>query len=160
MNGAAFIASVIATGRLHGIGIGSPIADVDRAFRSRWIDDVDEPNLSLRRDYGLVELYFNGPEWVVVGGSVELHRLATVDGLAEEWQKSEGVEFSEYLAWSEVETALAHLPDAPALTVDHRQSGYVEYRAQDLRVSALVVDSHEERDDWPGHGDVFSVALG
>ncbi|MFD8480396.1 hypothetical protein [Kitasatospora sp. NPDC059673] len=114
MNGTAFLASVIATGRLHGIGIGSPIADVGRAFRSAWIDDVVEAGVSLRRDYGLVELYFNGPEWTVVGGSVELHRLATVAGLAEEWRKAEGIEFSEYLPWSEVETALAPTRSATA----------------------------------------------
>lgn len=159
MNGAEFIASFIATGRLHGVGVGSSLAEVDRAFRADYIDDFDEEsNLSLRRDYGLVEIYFNdGPEWVVVGASVEIHRLSVVDGLAKRWHDAQAVEFSEYLTWDEV----AELIPAPVgLTVKSDQSDYLEYRAEATKVAALVVDNQEERDDWPGQGDVFSVSLG
>ncbi|MFC8715848.1 hypothetical protein [Kitasatospora sp. NPDC057198] len=162
MNGAEFIASVIATGRLHGVGIGSSLADAEKAFHPSFLDDPGEPeNLSLRRDYGLVELYFNGgPDWVLVGASVELHRLATVENLAAEWREEQGVDFSEYLTWDEVEAELARLPSPPDLTVRTDQGDYTEYRAAATRVSVLVVSSDEERDDWPGRGDVFSVALG
>ncbi|MEZ0065304.1 hypothetical protein ABIA32_001300 [Streptacidiphilus sp. MAP12-20] len=161
MKGSDLIAEMVASGRIRGIGFGSPVADVESAFPLDCVDDEDDEGLSLRRDYGLVEFFFNGgPEWVVVGASVEVHRLATDPALQEEWRRIQGVDFPEYLTWEDVERSLSRLPVAPGLRVSRDQTGYVEYRSIDTRVSVLVVDGPEERHHRPGGGDVFSVALG
>lgn len=161
MTGIEFIARLMATGTLHGVGIGTDLATVDAVMPEQHVDVVDEENVSLRRDYGLIELFFNGgPGWIVVGGSVEVHRLAASTSRRKKRRLSHGVTFPAYVRWREVEAALALMPDAPALEVRRNQKGYVEYRSVGTRVSALVVDSGEKREDWPSQGDVFSIALG
>lgn len=161
MNAADFIAGIIATGRIGGVGIGSALADVEAAFPLDYLDDTDEEMVSLRRDYGLVEFFFNdGPAWVVVGAAVEVHRLAAVPELREEWQGVQGVVFPESVAWSEVKESLSHLPSAPELQAGTEQAGYMEFRAQDTKVSVFLVDSSEDDASVPGPGDLFSVSLG
>ncbi|PWK74809.1 hypothetical protein BCL76_101543 [Streptomyces sp. CG 926] len=160
MTGIEFLASFLRTGRLHGIGIGSTLAEVDRAFRHRFVDVVDEAGKSLRRDYGFVEFYFNpGDEWVMSGCSVELHRLASGPDMAEGWARTMGVEFPRYVAWEAVREELARVPGAPELTVAD-QGGFLEYRAAAAHVSVIVVDDEEEERGYhAGHGDVWSVSL-
>ncbi|MFJ7260458.1 hypothetical protein ACIQV2_09860 [Streptomyces globosus] len=160
MTGTAFLASLIATGRLHGIGIGSTLAEVDRALPHRRVDVVGEDGASLRRDYGFVEVYFNpGDEWVASGGSFELHRLADAPGQAARWAAGTGVAFTRYTAWADVRAALSRIPQTPALTLTD-QGGFREYRAEASGVSVLVVDdAEEERGAHAGHGDVWSVSL-
>lgn len=163
MTGTEFLASVVTTGRLHGIGIGSTLDEVDRAFAHRFVDVVDvvdEGGASLRRDYGFVEFYFNrGEQWVASGGSIELHRLASDHGTGEEWARTTGVEFPHYVAWEDVRNALARVPGAPEFKVTD-QGGFLEYRAAASSVSVIVVDDEEEeRGCHPGHGDIWSVSL-
>ncbi|GGS92318.1 MULTISPECIES: hypothetical protein [Streptomyces] len=160
MAGTAFLASFITTGRLHGIGIGSTLAEVDRALPHRRVDVVGEGGASLRRDYGFVELYFNpGDEWVVSGGSLELHRLANAPDQAARWAVGTGVAFDRYTAWADVRAALSRIPQAPALTPTG-QGGFREYRAEASGVSVLVVDDADEKRGYhAGHGDVWSVSL-
>ncbi|WP_413809574.1 hypothetical protein [Streptomyces sp. OE57] len=162
MNGVAALASVIATGRLHGVGIGSSLEEVDQAVKADFIEVADEGHRTLRRDYGFVELYFSGGpgEWSMTSGMIELHRLAADDqGMAAEWRRDTGVEFPEYCPWSELREELSRTPDAPDIDL-RPQGGYLEYRVPETKVSVLVVDSEEERDDCPGHGDVWSLSLG
>ncbi|MFD7394742.1 hypothetical protein ACFV60_06840 [Streptomyces virginiae] len=159
MTGIDFLASFLRTGRLHGIGIGSTLGEVDRAIRHRFVDVVDEAGESLRRDYGFVEFYFNpGDEWVMSGGSIELHRLASGPDLAREWARTTGVEFPRHIAWADVREELGRVPGAPELTVGD-QGGFLEYRATASNVSVIVVDDEEERGYHAGHGDVWSVSL-
>ncbi|KOU23408.1 hypothetical protein ADK52_18270 [Streptomyces sp. WM6372] len=160
MTGIEFLASFIRTGRLHGIGIGSTLAEVGRALPYRCVDVVDEGGASLRRDYGFVEFYFNpGSEWVMSGGSIELHRLANAPGRAARWGAGTGVDFTPYTAWADVREALSELPAAPELTVT-AQGGFLEYRAETSCVSLLVVDDEEERRGrHVGHGDLWSAGL-
>ncbi|WP_405832674.1 MULTISPECIES: hypothetical protein [unclassified Streptomyces] len=160
MTAVEYLASFIATGRLHGIGIGSTLGEVDRALRHRFVDVVDEGGESLRRDYGFVEFYFNpGEEWVMSGGSVELHRLSSGHGMAKTWARTTGVQFPRHLAWAEVREALAGLPGAPVFDVTD-QGGFLEHRAAASHVSVIVVDDvEEERGRHVGHGDVWSVSL-
>ncbi|WP_329312438.1 hypothetical protein OG723_02760 [Streptomyces sp. NBC_01278] len=160
MTGIESLSSFITTGRLHGIGIGSTLGEVDRALRHRCVDVVDEGGASLRRDYGFVELYFNpGEEWVMSGGSIELHRLAHAPELATRWSESTGVEFARYTAWADVREALSSVPSAPEFTVTD-QGGFRDYRAERSCVSVLVVDDDEEERGYRvGHGDVWSVSL-
>ena len=161
MTGIDFLARFLATGTLNGVGIGADLATVDVAMPEEHVDVVDEENVSLRRDYGLIEIFFNdGPDWNVVGASVEVHRLASPTTRGKRRRTSHGLEFPRYVPWREIEAALKKLPAPPVLEVKTDQDGYVEYRSVDTRVSVLVVDSGEERDDWPGQGDVFSIALG
>ncbi|CAM5574446.1 hypothetical protein SANTM175S_08895 [Streptomyces antimycoticus] len=54
----------LARGRLHGVGIGSSIGEVDEALKADFIEVIDEEYGTLRRDYGFVELYFvRRPGW-------------------------------------------------------------------------------------------------
>ncbi|MFE2185037.1 hypothetical protein [Streptomyces sp. NPDC059455] len=162
MSGVALLASVIATGRLHGVGVGSSVQEVDQMVKADFIDVVDEEYGTLRRDYGFVEIYFSGGpgEWVMTSGMIELHRLAAdEEGMAAEWRRDMGVEFPEYCSWSELREELSRTSDAPELDL-RSQGGYLEYRAVQTKVSVLVVDSEEGRDGCPGHGDVWSLSLG
>ncbi|WP_327417275.1 hypothetical protein [Streptomyces sp. NBC_01233] len=160
MTGIEFLASFLRTGRLHGIGIGSTLGEVDRAFRHRFVDVIGEGGESLRRDYGFVEFCFNpGDAWVMSGGSIELHRLASGQDMATEWARATGVEFPRHVAWEDVREELARVPGAPELTVTD-QGGFLEYRAAASNVSVIVVDDEEEqRGCHAGHGDVWSVSL-
>ncbi|WP_328777219.1 hypothetical protein OHU17_33725 [Streptomyces goshikiensis] len=160
MTGVEFLTSFITTGRLHGIGIGSTLAEVDRALPHHCVDVVGGGGVSLRRDYGFVEFYFNpGEEWVMSGGSIELHRLANAPELAARWAAGTGVEFDPYTAWAEVREALSKTPQVPEFTAGD-QGGFLEYRAEKSCVSVIVVDDEEEQRDYQvGHGDVWSVSL-
>ncbi|MGW7695946.1 hypothetical protein ACWGMA_45315 [Streptomyces asiaticus] len=162
MSGAALLASVVATGRLHGVGVGSSIEEVDEALKADFIEVIDEEYGTLRRDYGFVELYFSGGpgEWVMTSGMIEVHRLAAdEEDMAAEWRRDVGVQFPEYCSWGELREELSRTPGAPELDL-RSQGGYLEYRALQTKVSVLVVDSEEERDDCPGRGDVWSLSLG
>ncbi|MBA6437322.1 MULTISPECIES: hypothetical protein [Streptomyces] len=91
---------------------------------------------------------------------IELHRLAADDqGMAAEWRRGTGVEFPECCSWGELRDELLRTPDTPELDL-RSQGGYLEYRAPETKVSVLVVDNEEERDDCPGRGDIWSLSLG
>ncbi|WP_055550103.1 hypothetical protein [Streptomyces sp. NBRC 110028] len=162
MDGISFLVDFITTGRLHGIGRGASVEEVDRAVKADFIDVEDEGYGTLRRDYGFVELYFSGGPggWVMTSGMIELHRLAADDeGMAEEWYRDMGVEFSEYCSWNELREKLSQTPGAPILELRH-QGDYLEYWANETKVSVMVVGGQQERDDCPGRGDIFSVSFG
>ncbi|MGW2558207.1 hypothetical protein ACWCXB_02970 [Streptomyces sp. NPDC001514] len=160
MSAIQLIASFITSGKLHGVGIGFTISEVHQAFQCDFIDVADNEGQSLRRDYGFVEFYFNpGTEWVVTGGSLELHKLASNYALAERWHKNIHVAFPQYVSWDEVQEALSRMPDFPAFHSTD-QGGFIEYRFPDTKVSALASDDHEDRDEWVGHADVWSISLG
>ncbi|WCD89451.1 hypothetical protein KPP03845_105872 [Streptomyces xanthophaeus] len=109
---------------------------------------------------GFVEFSFNpGEEWVMSGGSIELHRLASGHDMAEEWARTMGVAFPRHVAWEDVRNALVRVPVAPEFKVTD-QGGFLEYRAAASNVSVLVVDDDEEERGYrAGHGDVWSVSL-
>ncbi|MGA5216923.1 hypothetical protein ACPCAE_12730 [Streptomyces cinereoruber] len=162
MTGVEFLASFLATGELHGLRVGSTLAEVDRALRHPFVDVVGEEGAWLRRDYGLVEFAFNpepGPEWVVATATIQLHRLAPDDGPARSWARSTGVGFPRYTSWEELRDALSRTHGVPELKVTD-QGGFLQYRAASSHVSVLVVDDgDEERGDRVGHGDVWSLDL-
>ncbi|MFF3214980.1 hypothetical protein ACFYYB_30610 [Streptomyces sp. NPDC002886] len=160
MTGPELIAAFLSDGSLLGLRPGSAVAEADRALA---VDFVEEggPGGALRRDYGLVELYFAGePDRVLTGGSLELHRLPGDPALAAEWSAATGVDFAPYTAWSEVAGALAAAGLAEGDLERTTQGDYLEYRNPDIKVSVFVVDGEDGRDGWPGHGDLWSVSLG
>ncbi|MFF3262581.1 hypothetical protein ACFYWO_25860 [Streptomyces sp. NPDC002932] len=160
MSATELIALFVATGRLHGVGIGSTLGDVQREIDSAFVDVVDAGGDSMRRDYGFIEFYFNsGQEWTVSGGAIELHRLAVRADLALRWRDAMRDEFPCYLAWEELLAEFSKRPDRPALEVID-QGDFLEYRASESKVSVLVNNDNEKRDEWLGHGDVWSVSLG
>ncbi|WP_432114504.1 hypothetical protein [Streptomyces sp. S1] len=168
MNGIEFLASFLTTGELYGLRVGSTLDEVDRALSHRFIDVVGEGGAWLRRDYGLVEFAFDpepnpgpgpGAEWVVATVTVQLHRLASDDGLARSWARSTGVAFPRYTSWEELRDALSRTHGVPELKVTD-QGGFLQYRAASSHVSVLVVDdADEERGDRVGDGDVWSLDL-
>lgn len=160
MTGAEFIAAFLAAGSLRGLRPGSAVAEADLALPVDFIEEND-PGGMLRRDYGLVELYFSGePTRVLTGGSLELHRLPGDPALAAEWSSATGVDFAPYTPWAEVKGAIATAGLDEAALECTPQGDYLEYRNPGTRVSVLVVHGEDERDDWPGHEDVWSVSLG
>ncbi len=160
MTAIELIASFVVTARLHGVGIGSTLSEVVRAIPSSHVDVVDESGLSLRRDYGFLEFYFNpGPDWVVSSGALELHRLASGYERAEKWRQDMQVDFPQYLTWDDLREEFSRTPDSPTLAVTD-QGDFLEYRAAATKVSVIVNNDHEECDSWVGHGDVWSVSLG
>ncbi|NUK06051.1 hypothetical protein [Streptomyces lunaelactis] len=161
MHAIPFLVSFITSGQLHGLGIGSPLGEVDKAISCDFIDDVSRSGLSLRRDYGFFEFSFNpGPEWVMANCSIALHRLAWGSSMAKEWRTRMQVDFPQYLAWDELRDVLSLAPGAPSLRVTD-QGGFLEYRAAgaNTNVSVIVSDDHEERGPSLGHGDVWSVSM-
>ncbi|QNE74947.1 hypothetical protein F0344_10260 [Streptomyces finlayi] len=154
------IASCITSGRLHGIGIGSTLGELQQAINCEFVDVVNEGSDSMRRDYGFIEFYLNsGQNWTVSGGSIELHRLAARPHMADRCRIAMREDFPQYLTWDELYGELCKLPYPPVLQkID--QGDFLEYRASATRVSVLVNNDHEERDGWLGHGDVWSVSLG
>ncbi|MFF2331283.1 MULTISPECIES: hypothetical protein [unclassified Streptomyces] len=160
VSAAELIASFIASGRLYGVGIGSTLVDLQQKINCDFVDVVDEDGDSMRRDYGFIEFYLNsGREWSVSGGAIELHRLATRSDMANRWRTAMFDGFPRYLAWDELRNELSELPNPPVLRVID-QGDFLEYRASATKVSVLVNNDHEERDEWLGHGDVWSVSLG
>ncbi|MFF0067232.1 hypothetical protein ACFYRC_38215 [Streptomyces sp. NPDC005279] len=161
MHAIPFLVSFITSGRLHGLGIGSTLSEVDQAIHSDFVDVVDEEGLSLRRDYGFLEFAFNpGSEWVMANCSIGLHRLASGRSMAKRWRKSMRVDFPRYLAWDELRDELSRTPGAPCLRVTD-QGGFLEYSAAaaNVNVSVIVSDDHETRGRSLGHGDVWSVSM-
>ncbi|WP_405913078.1 hypothetical protein OG760_21150 [Streptomyces sp. NBC_00963] len=60
MTGLRFLALLVATGRMRGVGIGSSVSEVDEALGSGFIEEADEEDASRRRDYGPLEMHFSG----------------------------------------------------------------------------------------------------
>ncbi|MFI6728178.1 hypothetical protein [Streptomyces atratus] len=159
MNAMEFIATLIRSGRLHGLGIGATLGEVDQAINCEFIDDISKSGLSLRRDYGFFEFSFNpGPDWVMSGASIRLHRLASGYEMAEEWRQGMGVEFPQYIAWRELQNVLSSVAGSPSLEITE-QGDFVEYRAGATNVSITVNNNHEKRGRSIEHGDVWSISL-
>ncbi|MFI1397566.1 hypothetical protein [Streptomyces sp. NPDC020681] len=158
MQAIPFLVSFITTGRLHGLGIGSTLTQVDEAIHCTFFDDSGDEGLYLRRDYGFVEFSFNpGREWVMTGASIELHRLVSGHEMAEKWRERMNVDFPSHLSWDDLHDALSRDPWFPHLTVKD-QGGFLEYRAAATDVSVIVNDDDGEH-GWPRQGDVWSVSL-
>lgn len=126
MTGAEFIAAFLAAGSLRGLRPGSAVAEADLALPADFIEEGG-PDGTLRRDYGLIELYFSGePDPVLTGGSLELHRLPGDPALAAEWSAATGADFAPYTAWSEVAGALAAAGLAEGALERTTQGDYLE----------------------------------
>ncbi|MEU0397926.1 hypothetical protein ABZ208_35270 [Streptomyces sp. NPDC006208] len=155
------MASFVATGKLYEVGIGSTLAEVDRAIHATFIDVVGDDGLTMRRDYGFVEFYFNlDSEWTISGGAIELHRLGSRYEMARRWQEEMQTTFPQHVSWEELRGEIERTSGLPPLTVID-QGDFLEYRAVSTKVSVLVSNDNEERSgSWLGHGDVWSVSLG
>ncbi|MEU2929937.1 hypothetical protein ABZ636_33550 [Streptomyces sp. NPDC007251] len=160
MTGLKLCATLLARGRILDVGIGSAVSEVDRAFRGEYVEELSDGGVDARRDYGLVELSLTkDSEWVLTGGTLELHRLSDNPDLLQEFHRDSGVIFQRYTAWRELEEHFSDI--APGVSLQcARQGDFLEYRNPDVKVSVFVVDDDTERGEWPGKGDVWSIALG
>ena len=145
MLGAEEISRALTTGRFLGVGVGSPVAEVEE----RLGDNVRQLHgrasaRFLRLDFGLVEVTFTGePEWVCQWLSVQTHRLAEVPSLSRECADEFGLEFSETVTWGELS------PEARENSVLLDVSPYaVRYRFP--AVKATVHLSENEKGDALG----------
>jgi hypothetical protein len=68
----------LVSGQVLGVAAGATDGEVARALGADFLDDVGKKRM--RRDYGLVELYFQreGGEWRCAGITLQVHRLTEV----------------------------------------------------------------------------------
>jgi hypothetical protein len=73
-----FYVDALLSGLVCGVGPGSTSDEVERALGRQFVDDARRH--WMRRDYGLVELYFNRVEknWICFGFTVQVHRMSDV----------------------------------------------------------------------------------
>ncbi|MEV8531988.1 hypothetical protein [Streptomyces sp. NPDC051211] len=67
-----------------------------------FVEVEDVPGRALRRDYGLLELYFSADGragWALTGGMLQVHRLAGEPELAAGWRRAVGADFAPSTAW-------------------------------------------------------------
>jgi hypothetical protein len=150
--GLQLCASLLVEGRVLGVGLGASASEIDRAFRSAYVEELSKGGADARRDYGLIELSLTKrSEWVLAGATLQLDRLPGNPDLH--------FAFPRYTAWREVEECFLSASPGVALQCV-QQGGFLEYRNPDAKVSVFVVEDGTERSEWPGHGDVWSIALG
>ncbi|WP_317443220.1 hypothetical protein [Streptomyces collinus] len=160
MTGLQLCATLMATGRIFGVGIDSSVSEVDQALRGEYVEELSDGGVDARRDYGWIEISLTKREqWVLVGATLELHRLSGNADLIRDVLSESGVAFEGYTSWLELkEQFLSSAGDSSLQCM--QQGDYMEYRNPDVKVSVFVVNDETERDEWPGQGDVWSIALG
>lgn len=161
MTGLEVCIGLMVTGRIFNVGLGSVMSDIDRAIPLTYVEEIDEIGRGARRDYGLIEvsLVKDNNDWILTAFTLELHRLSGSADLQGEVRSDAGVSFQRYMPWAQLEekfSTVAH--DASLQAV--RQGDFLEYRNEDAKVSAFVVNDNTERGEWPGHGDVWSISVG
>ncbi|BDH09589.1 hypothetical protein [Streptomyces hygroscopicus] len=161
MNGIDLLSEFVVTGSLCGLRIDSPVGDVDRVMQGDYIDAVDGGGLVMRRDYGLMEFGFNSDSefgWVLKGCGIQLHRLPYSPDLLEELRNDMGIDFQPYTTWGELSQGVSHRGGGSLEVSD--QDTFLKYRMPSTKVSVIVNNVKEERDDYVGYGDVWAVHLG
>ncbi|MEU1405736.1 hypothetical protein ABZ471_25845 [Streptomyces sp. NPDC005728] len=162
LTGLQLCATLLATGRIFGVGLGSAVTEVDRALAGEYVEELGGSGTGMRRDYGLIEISLTKTDedrWVLAGVTLELHRLPGGPDLLREIRDYSGVPFDGYTSWLELKDEFPTSVSHPSLQCA-RQGDFLEYRKMDVKVSVFVVNDNAERDEWPGQGDVWSIALG
>ncbi|WP_329456686.1 hypothetical protein [Streptomyces sp. NBC_01497] len=159
MTAVEFLVQWVSTGHLLGFGTGCPLTEIDELLPLDFTQESAGRNW-LRRDYGLLALdCFGGPAWTLGGASLELHRIPAQPGIVVEWCRVTGVSFPRFMPWRDLADAVARRPDVPVRTRSE-QGDFTEYRFAAGPVKVVVVAAEDERGDWPGQGDIWSVHLG
>jgi hypothetical protein len=104
MSAADELSRALVTGTFLGVGVGSPLAEVEkrlgagvRQFHRR------KPNRFLRVDFGLVEVTFDGePDWVCRWLSIHTHRLEGAPEMAVEVLQRYDLDFSGAVTWGQL----------------------------------------------------------
>jgi hypothetical protein len=155
MKGLDYLARIVATGTINGVGIGTGLDPLAIAFTTGYVDNTaGRRKATLWRDYGLVAFSFNrvGKSWVCCNFSVQLHRFAAAAELRAEWREAYGVQLPDRVTWSGLHASLAttyHLPE-PAERVE---AGARYFRYPDSQATVLLLD-------YAGSGqDVYSISV-
>lgn len=156
MTGITLIAEFIKTGRLLGLSAGSSLQETEARMIFDHVDDGDGKTW-MRRDYGLIEFNLSGPPWEVKNASIEIHRLASTPSLLQEWNATMTDKFEKYSTWSSLKREISGNDLQVKAT---RQGEFMQHLFVGTNVSVIVVANNEERDEWPGDGDIWSVHLG
>ncbi|MFI6862177.1 hypothetical protein ACIBKZ_20135 [Streptomyces sp. NPDC050421] len=163
MTGAEFIARTISTGSLLGARTGDGLDGLASVTPFPYVDDLTGRRDSriLRRDYGLFEVTCGGePDWVCLSFSLEVHRLLRLPELREEVREQLGVRFEPFTNWADVRREHARIPGSGDLEVLDGTAGYRAFRERSTGTTVQVVhDPSAGREEFPGHGDVWSVDL-
>lgn len=160
MNAAQFVAGVLCSGEIFGLKVGDHIASVAAAMGDKYIDDLSGKwgHKTLRRDYGLLEVTFNEPDWSCTWITLELHRTASRPELIEETSERFGVAFSQYLPWAEVRHELQDAGTLDELIEVEPQDGYKSFALGGGKTILRVVsDPGAERGALPGDNDIWAL---
>jgi hypothetical protein len=158
--GSAFLAAVLVSGRVFGIRPGASLQETDAALpvarrgRQRTAG-------GLRHDHDLLELHYaaGASGWTLTGVRLLLHRLPARPEAADEWRRA-GVDFAEFTRWDEVSAQVRRRAGSAPPALERAEQGeFTLYRVPATGASAVVVAGATARDQWPGRGDVWSVAL-
>lgn len=167
MDGLEFIARIVATGTVNGVGIGAELGEVGRAIGDvLFVDNTPGRRKTvLLRDYGLVEFTFNrtgeGTDtgaWVCCNFSVQVHRLESGDELRAAWREVHGVDLPAQVTWGELRAVVAREYQVPD-PVERAQAGARYFRYPASRTTVLVLDDSPESDAGLENRSVFSISV-
>jgi len=167
MEGSEFIARVLASGRVGGIGIGARLAQVEEQFGSDNVSTVHGKKRNsqlLRVDYGLLEFTFKrvegDGEWTCVWFSMQLHRLSNVPPVSDAVAVKLGTDFGTAVSWGDVLAAIDSHRLGVVLSIPIRNSDMNEVRVVETGCVALVVaDKQDGRPTGLDMGDLWSVVV-
>jgi hypothetical protein len=79
MTGIDFYVDALLSGLVCGVGPGSTADEIESALGRDFVDDARKQRM--RRDYGLLEFYFDRVKqaWICVGSTIQVHRLLDAD---------------------------------------------------------------------------------
>jgi hypothetical protein len=158
---ADLLVQVAASGRFCGFRPGMMLAKLDEVLPLPFADQVTgRKTKALRRDYGLVEFFFEGaPDWTCSGATLQIHRLAHEELLRAARDVWPDIELSSRTPWHEVMEAEQRTGQT-MLEGPFKQQGGQCYRSILSPAKILVLDDPAHSADDPiKSGNVWSLSL-
>ncbi|WP_052851255.1 hypothetical protein [Streptomyces avicenniae] len=157
MTDLAFYTHFATTGQVYGLGIGSTPEQWTGELSEGFLDDRQKKRL--RCDYGLIEVGFSREQqqWKCFGVSVQVHRLASGDGLIPQRLQEDHGPFRSHVPFDELSADIGarNVPleelSGPGL------SGYTAYKTT-VGSTTIYISA---QDDDPLHrpGDIWSITV-
>ena len=107
-----FLAETASTGEVMGLRPGVSPDQVESVLGDQFFDDTDRRKRRLRRDYDLIEFFFErdtSTEWICRSISIQVHRLAYNIATPPNTLRKKYGEFPSYIPFSELSQKLVEL---------------------------------------------------
>lgn len=160
MTGTDFYVDALLSGLVCGVGPGSTADEIEGALGREYVDDARKQRM--RRDYGLVEFYFDRVKqaWICVGYAIQVHRLLDADpeivpsALADRYSA-----FATTLGVESLAEAVG-AKGGPNLIRESATGEFVRYRLHGMNcfVHARQIQA-EAVDARPGFEEVWSIEI-